>query len=205
VLLGLPRPQFLRFGPGRPCGWSGVFSASSSCYPWLVSSGGGSIEGRAQETRRISVRRQEGLRAGKGAHRPGLDQRGRGPGARSLGLIEDALLILSADHGEYMGEHGWWGHHPPGLMPGIHVPLMMIYPKRFQESERIEDPVQMIEVIILWLAMHLRYSHFEYMINTTALIGRLFRLYYGGVKIESSNRRPYSSGRLPHATPSRCF
>ena len=65
----------------------------------------------------------------------------------SLGLAEDTLLILLADHGEYMGEHGLWDHKPPGLMPVIHVPLMMVYPKRFQEAKRIEEPVQLIDVM----------------------------------------------------------
>ena len=65
----------------------------------------------------------------------------------ALGLAEDTLLIFLADHGEYMGEHGLWGHKPPGLMPVIHVPLMMVYPKRFQEAKRIGDPVQLIDVM----------------------------------------------------------
>jgi arylsulfatase A-like enzyme len=65
----------------------------------------------------------------------------------SLGLAESTLLILLADHGEYMGEHGLWDHKPPGLMPVIHVPLMMVYPKRFQEPKRIEAPVQLIDVM----------------------------------------------------------
>ena len=65
----------------------------------------------------------------------------------ALGLAEDTLLIFLADHGEYMGEHGLWGHKAPGLMPVIHVPLMMVYPKRFQEAKRIGDPVQLIDVM----------------------------------------------------------
>jgi arylsulfatase A-like enzyme len=64
-----------------------------------------------------------------------------------LGLAENTLLVLLADHGEYMGEGGRWEHHPPGLMPVIHVPLMMVYPKRFQEPRRIEDPVQLVDVM----------------------------------------------------------
>ena len=65
----------------------------------------------------------------------------------ALGLTEDTLLILLSDHGEYMGEHGLVGHQPPGLMPVIHVPLMMVYPKRFREAKRIGDPVQLIDVM----------------------------------------------------------
>jgi arylsulfatase A-like enzyme len=65
----------------------------------------------------------------------------------ALGLAEDTLLIFLADHGEYMGEHGLWGHDAPGLMPVIHVPLMMVYPKRFQEAKRIGDPVQLVDVM----------------------------------------------------------
>src|SRR5919106_358705 len=64
-----------------------------------------------------------------------------------LGLTENTLLILLADHGEYLGEDGRWDHKPPGLMPVIHVPLMMVYPKRFQEAKRIEEPVQLIDVM----------------------------------------------------------
>jgi arylsulfatase A-like enzyme len=65
----------------------------------------------------------------------------------ALGLAQDTLLVLLADHGEYMGEHGLWGHKAPGLMPVIHVPLMMVYPRRFQEAKRVEDPVQLIDVM----------------------------------------------------------
>ena len=46
-----------------------------------------------------------------------------------------------------MGEHGEWDHQPPGLMPVIHVPLMMIYPSRFEEPKRIADVVQLVDVM----------------------------------------------------------
>ena len=54
---------------------------------------------------------------------------------------------MLADHGEYLGEHGTWEHHPPGRMSVIHVPLMMTYPKRFKEPKRIEDVVQLLDVM----------------------------------------------------------
>jgi arylsulfatase A-like enzyme len=64
-----------------------------------------------------------------------------------LGLTEDTLLIMLADHGEYLGEHGLWSHNPPGRMSVIHVPLMMTYPKRFKQPERIDDVVQLLDVM----------------------------------------------------------
>lgn len=64
-----------------------------------------------------------------------------------LGLTENTLLILLSDHGEYQGEHGLWGHKPPGLMPVIHVPLMISYPERFKEAKRIGDVVQLLDVV----------------------------------------------------------
>jgi len=64
-----------------------------------------------------------------------------------LGLTENTLVIFMSDHGEYMGENGFWEHHPPGLMPVIHVPLMMTYPKRFKDAKRIEEVVQLIDVM----------------------------------------------------------
>src|SRR5262249_21545092 len=64
-----------------------------------------------------------------------------------LGLSENTLVIFVADHGEFLGEHGIWEHRPPSLTPVIHVPLMMVYPKRFAQPERIRENVQLIDVV----------------------------------------------------------
>jgi len=64
-----------------------------------------------------------------------------------LGLAENTLVVFLADHGEYMGEHGFWEHQPPSLTPVIRVPLMMIYPKRFTQPKRISENVQLIDVM----------------------------------------------------------
>jgi arylsulfatase A-like enzyme len=63
------------------------------------------------------------------------------------GTLEDTVLIFIADHGEWMGERGYWEHHPPGNRPVIHVPLMVVYPKAFPNPARIVESVQLIDVM----------------------------------------------------------
>lgn len=46
-----------------------------------------------------------------------------------------------------MGERGFWEHHPPGNRPVIHVPLMVVYPKLFENPGRIEESVQLVDVM----------------------------------------------------------
>ncbi len=55
-----------------------------------------------------------------------------------LGLAQNTLVVMTADHGEYLGERGLfgdrlWSHNPPGFLLGTRVPLMLVYPARFAE------------------------------------------------------------------------
>lgn len=62
-------------------------------------------------------------------------------------LLQDTLLIFVSDHGEWMGEGGRWEHHPPGLRPVIHVPLMLSYPKVFGTPRRLDASVQLVDAM----------------------------------------------------------
>ena len=69
-----------------------------------------------------------------------------------MGLSEDTLVIMSSDHGEYLGDRSFfgnrmWDHRPPSYMAGTHVPMMFVYPKRFPQPKRIPAPVQMIDIL----------------------------------------------------------
>lgn len=56
--------------------------------------------------------------------------------ARSLGLLDDALVIFTADHGESLGEHGsYFEHGPTPYNTASHVPLFFI---RYGGSEATE-------------------------------------------------------------------
>jgi len=62
-------------------------------------------------------------------------------------LLNDTLIIFISDHGEHLGEHALWDHVPPGYIPVLHVPMIMVYPKRLPENTRIQQPVQLLDVM----------------------------------------------------------
>ena len=69
-----------------------------------------------------------------------------------MGLSENTFVIMSSDHGEYLGDRNFfgnrmWDHRPPSYMAGTHVPMMFVYPKRFPQPKRIREPVQMIDLL----------------------------------------------------------
>jgi len=49
---------------------------------------------------------------------------------RELGLWEDTAVFVSSDHGEAMGEHGYYCQHCPGVYGSqIRIPLILSWPK----------------------------------------------------------------------------
>jgi arylsulfatase A-like enzyme len=63
---------------------------------------------------------------------------------------EDAWIIVTADHGEQLGEHGRIGHDCVLLPQVLHVPLLVRYPRGFPEAARHgrteERPVQLTDL-----------------------------------------------------------
>lgn len=56
---------------------------------------------------------------------------------RRLDMLEDALLVFTADHGESLGEHDYWfchGEHVNREL--VHVPLFVRYPRTLRDSPK---------------------------------------------------------------------
>lgn len=77
---------------------------------------------------------------------------------RLLALLDPALrrrtlIILTADHGESLGEndyyfqHGWFPHEPAG-----HVPLMLRLPVERGAAHRVAEPVSLVDLLPTLLA-----------------------------------------------------
>src|SRR5207237_2090573 len=58
--------------------------------------------------------------------------------ARKLGLLDDALVIFTADHGESLGEHGsWFEHGPQPYNTTAHVP-MLVFGRGIATARRVD-------------------------------------------------------------------
>lgn len=72
---------------------------------------------------------------------------------RSLGVYDRAVILLVADHGEGLGEHGE-GHHGVMLYRStVHVPMIVKLPKRERAGTRVATPVGLVDLAPTVLAL----------------------------------------------------
>ena len=65
---------------------------------------------------------------------------------RGRDLLDDTVVILTADHGENLGEHGLMGHVFCVYDTLLHVPLVLRYPRRWGSPRRERGLVQTVDV-----------------------------------------------------------
>jgi arylsulfatase A-like enzyme len=70
----------------------------------------------------------------------------------SRGLLENTLVVVVADHGESLGEHGILFRHVGLHDTTTHVPLMIRWPGRERDGRRIDGLVQTIDLFPTLLA-----------------------------------------------------
>jgi arylsulfatase A-like enzyme len=62
---------------------------------------------------------------------------------KASGLAENTLFIVTADHGESLGEHGLWGHYFGLYNELMHIPLVVRYPEAMHLQGEVAGPVQL--------------------------------------------------------------
>jgi arylsulfatase A-like enzyme len=72
----------------------------------------------------------------------------------STGLLADAIVVITADHGESLGEHGsYFEHGPLPYNTASQVPLLVLAPGRI-EARRVAEPVALVDLfptLLEWL------------------------------------------------------
>jgi arylsulfatase A-like enzyme len=62
------------------------------------------------------------------------------------GMLQNTIVILTADHGEEFLEHGMWDHGNSLYLPSVHVPLVVSWPGRVAAGSVVRDPVSIRDV-----------------------------------------------------------
>jgi arylsulfatase A-like enzyme len=65
---------------------------------------------------------------------------------RKLNILDDTLLIVTSDHGEYLGDYGILGHGFGLFNTLLEVPLIIRHPKYFNPGLIIENNVQTTDI-----------------------------------------------------------
>ncbi len=71
---------------------------------------------------------------------------------RREGLLDDTLVVLTADHGESLGEHGERTHAIFVYDATIHVPLILRYPRKLPGGRTYGGPVSSVDIVPTVLA-----------------------------------------------------
>lgn len=66
---------------------------------------------------------------------------------KRLGVYERALVVLTSDHGEGLGDHGEDGHGILLYREALHVPLIVKLPQGRRAGERVEARVGLADVL----------------------------------------------------------
>ncbi len=66
-------------------------------------------------------------------------------GLKAMEIYDDTLLIVCADHGEYLGEHGLVEHSKDVFQETVHVPLVVKAPSQSSPA-RVDWPVSLTQV-----------------------------------------------------------
>ena len=65
---------------------------------------------------------------------------------RELNILDNTVLIITADHGENFGDHNLMKHVSCVYDTLLHVPLVIRYPALFEAGSRVGEQVQLTDV-----------------------------------------------------------
>ena len=72
---------------------------------------------------------------------------------RARGTLDRTLVVIVADHGEHLGDHGIWGHSNSLYEQLLRVPLIIRFPGRVPAGVRVRQPVSLRDLPVTLLSL----------------------------------------------------
>ncbi|GJM22688.1 MAG: hypothetical protein DHS20C15_26030 [Planctomycetota bacterium] len=73
-------------------------------------------------------------------------------GWRARGLLDNTLILITADHGEALNQRGLLRGHGGFFQEGLHVPFLLRFPDGARGGERSSEPVALVDIVPTVLA-----------------------------------------------------
>ncbi len=137
-----PRPEFRHFSKelGQPPAFKAeVDGVELTCTPYLVAAGKGDVTLDEEQRRYLVALYDDCVRAVDEAIRQFMDA------LKAEGLYDQALIIVTSDHGEDLGEQDRYMHESI-YETCARVPLLVKFPKGAHGGRRVSDPVQLVDL-----------------------------------------------------------
>jgi len=65
----------------------------------------------------------------------------------AMGIRERTLIVLAADHGESLGENGYWGHGDKLFQGIVHIPLVLSRPGTIPQGLVVKEDVGLLDIM----------------------------------------------------------
>lgn len=65
----------------------------------------------------------------------------------ALGVLDETVIVVTADHGEELGDRGRWGHRETLYDENVLVPLVMRLPSRIPPGTVVREQVRLADVV----------------------------------------------------------
>ncbi len=66
---------------------------------------------------------------------------------KAMGIREQTLIVLAADHGESLGENGYWGHGDKLFQGIVHIPLILSRPGTLPQGLVVKQDVGLLDIM----------------------------------------------------------
>lgn len=70
----------------------------------------------------------------------------------SPGILDNTILIITSDHGEFLGENNFLFTHGPDWEECVRIHMIFRYPKLFRHGAVIESRVELLDIMPILLS-----------------------------------------------------